>query len=80
MGLFRKGKTCIIAKFHGTDLVICSHSRERKTLACSQKKKTNKKKNVQKVFQVLELLCLSADNYVCMIAVSAVMQLSQVFL
>ena len=29
--LFRKSKTCIIAKFHGTDLVICSQSRERKT-------------------------------------------------
>ena len=32
LGLFRKGKTRIIAKFHWTDLVICSHSRERKTL------------------------------------------------
>ena len=31
LGLFRKRKTCIIAKFHGTDLVICSHSREAKT-------------------------------------------------
>ena len=28
--LFRKGKTGIKAKFHRTDLVICSHSRERK--------------------------------------------------
>ena len=27
-GLFRKGKTHIIAKFHRTDLVIFSHSRE----------------------------------------------------
>ena len=26
--LIKKGKTCIIAKFHRTDLVICSHSRE----------------------------------------------------
>ena len=26
-------KTCIIAKYHSTDLVICSHSRERKTLS-----------------------------------------------
>ena len=26
LGLFRKGKTRIIAKFHGTDLAICSHS------------------------------------------------------
>ena len=26
--LIRKGKTRIIAKFHRTDLVICSHSRE----------------------------------------------------
>ena len=32
-GLFRKGKTCIIAKFHWTDLVNCSHSREGKTLS-----------------------------------------------
>ena len=27
---FRMGRTCIIAKFHRTDLVIYSHSRERK--------------------------------------------------
>ena len=31
LGLFRKGKTRIIAKFHRADLVICSHSRERET-------------------------------------------------
>ena len=30
MGMFRKGKTCIIAKFYRTDLVIYNHSRERK--------------------------------------------------
>ena len=34
--LFRKIKTCIIAKFHWTDSVICSHSREGKTLSYSQ--------------------------------------------
>ena len=28
LGLFRKGKTRIIAKFHRTDLVTCSHFRE----------------------------------------------------
>ena len=28
MDLIRKSKTCVIAKFHRTDLVICSHSRE----------------------------------------------------
>ena len=28
LGLFRKGKTGIIAKFHRTDIVICNHSRE----------------------------------------------------
>ena len=28
LGLFRIGKTYIIAKFHGTDLAICSHFRE----------------------------------------------------
>ena len=33
MGLFRKGKTCVIAKIHRTDLVICSHSREGQTLS-----------------------------------------------
>ena len=36
MGLFRNGKTCIIAKFHWTDLVICSHSRKGKTPSYSQ--------------------------------------------
>ena len=35
MGLFRKGKTKIIAKFYRTDLVIYSHSREGKTLSYS---------------------------------------------
>ena len=32
LGLFRKGKTCIIAKFHRTDLVICGHSRQEKPI------------------------------------------------
>ena len=36
MGLFRKGKPHIIAKFHSADLVICSHSRKRKTLSYRQ--------------------------------------------
>ena len=31
LGLFRKGKTSITAKFHMTDLVIFSHSREKKS-------------------------------------------------
>ena len=31
LGLFSKGKTHIIAEFHRTDLITCSHSRERKT-------------------------------------------------
>ena len=31
LGLFKKDKTRIIAKFHRTDLVICNHSREGKT-------------------------------------------------
>ena len=35
LGLFRKGKTLIITKFHMTDLVKCSYSRERKTLSYS---------------------------------------------
>ena len=36
MGLFRKGKTRNIAKFHRTDLVTFSHSREGKTQAYNQ--------------------------------------------
>ena len=36
MGLYRKGKTHIIAKFHRTDLVIFSHSKEGKTLFYSR--------------------------------------------
>ena len=36
LGLFRKGKTVILAKFHRTDLVICSCFREGKTLFYSQ--------------------------------------------
>ena len=34
--MFRKGKTHIRAKFHRIDLVICSHSREGKTLSYSR--------------------------------------------
>ena len=34
-GLFRKGENYIIAKLHRTDLVICSHSREGKSLSYS---------------------------------------------
>ena len=37
LNLFRKGKTHIIAKFHWTDLVICSHSKDRKTLSYSRR-------------------------------------------
>ena len=36
LGLFRKGKTYIIAKFNRTDLVICSNSGEGKTTSYSQ--------------------------------------------
>ena len=36
LGLFKQGKTCIIAKFNRTDLVICSHSIEGKTPSYSQ--------------------------------------------
>ena len=36
LGLFRKGKTSIIAKLHRADLVICSHARERNTLSYSR--------------------------------------------
>ena len=36
LGLFRKGKIGIIAKFHRTDLVICSHSRGTKPPSYSQ--------------------------------------------
>ena len=36
LGLFRKGENHIIAKFYRNNLVICSHSREGKTLSYSQ--------------------------------------------
>ena len=36
MGLFRKGKTHTVAKFQRTDLVVCSHSRDEKSLSCSR--------------------------------------------
>ena len=36
LALFWKGKTCIIAKFLRTDIVICSHSREGKTVPYSR--------------------------------------------
>ena len=36
MGLFRKGKTRNVAKFHRADLVTFSHSREGKTLSYSR--------------------------------------------
>ena len=36
LGLCGKGKTHIIAKLHWTDLVICSHFREGKTLSNGQ--------------------------------------------
>ena len=36
MGLFRKGKSHIIANLYRTDKVICSHSKEWKTLFYSR--------------------------------------------
>ena len=36
MGLFRKGKTCITAKLHRTDLIICTHSKEGNTMSYSR--------------------------------------------
>ena len=39
LGFFRKGTTHIIANFHRTDLVIFSHSRERKSQFYSQPNK-----------------------------------------
>ena len=36
LGLFRMGKTCILSKFHRTDLVICCLSREGEVPSCSQ--------------------------------------------
>ena len=41
LGLFRKGKTHIIAKFHRTYLVICSLSREGKTPSYSRNNTVN---------------------------------------
>ena len=37
LGLFWKSKTCNVAIFHRIDLVLCSHSRERKTPTYSQR-------------------------------------------
>ena len=37
LGLLRKGKTWIIAKFHRANLLICSHSREGQTQSYSQR-------------------------------------------
>ena len=36
LGLFRKGKTCITAKLHMTNLIICTHSREWKAPSYSR--------------------------------------------
>ena len=36
LGIFRNGETRIIAKFHRTDCVTCSHSREGKTPSYSR--------------------------------------------
>ena len=36
LGLFWKGKTCIIEKLHRIHLVICSHSRKRQTVSNSR--------------------------------------------
>ena len=36
MGLVKKGKTYVIAKFHRTDIVIGNHSREEKYLSYSR--------------------------------------------
>ena len=36
LGLFWKGKTCIIAKLYRIHLVICSHSRKRQTVSNSR--------------------------------------------
>ena len=36
LGMFRKGKTCIIAKLHHTEIFICSHSREENTTSHSR--------------------------------------------
>ena len=41
-GLYRKGKTLIIAKFHRTDLVVCSHFERGKTMSYSQRNRVNK--------------------------------------
>ena len=51
MGLFRKGKTCVTAKFQRTDIIICSHSREGKTLSYSRINMDDKDAN----FNVLEI-------------------------
>ena len=57
MGLFRKGKTCIIAKFLWTDLVICSHSREGETMSY------NRINTVSKFYFYVKL-CKNFNSYV----------------
>ena len=49
MGLFRKGKTRIIAKFHRPGLVICSHSSEGKTLSYRQINMVNIESEMQNI-------------------------------
>ena len=48
MGLFRKDKTCIIAKFCRADLLIRSHSREGKPPSYSQINKVNRATEIDK--------------------------------
>ena len=59
MGLFRKGKTCIIAKFHRTNLVICSLSREGKTLSYSAS--LTVAKHLSSFHGILEHMCFTTQ-------------------
>ena len=60
-GLFRKGKTCIIAKFHRTDLVFFSHSRDGKTPSYSCINMVCTFKNEAYIILLQEYLIKSAE-------------------
>ena len=60
LGLFRKGKTSITAIFQWTDLVICRHFEERKTLSHSKINTVNFHYHEFKILQLQvdnEILC-----------------------
>ena len=68
LGLFREGKTHIIATFRRTHLVICSHSREGKTLSYIQINMVYRillicNKNFRKMVSCLSECCHKTELY-----------------